>query len=106
MMNTVLRDSSCWTDTFHSSHSGAWIVPTNAPIDGALKCTPVGRAAPIWLKLSLIENALADACHVAGAPLGSKGRTPETLSALLILKDTDEGGLPSRLSTSPAAGLS
>src|SRR5271157_73501 len=102
MSNTVVWLNSCCIERFHSCHSGAWMVPMSPSAAGALKCTPVGRAAAIWLKLSVMVNALADACHVAGAPVGSNGNTPDVLSALLILKETETGGLPSKLSTRPA----
>src|ERR1700726_4475541 len=103
-MKTVLRFSSCCTDRFHSVHSGALMVPTIEPTAGGLNLTPGGSASLILLKLSVMLNASADCCHVAGAPFGSNGTTPVTASALLILKETDDGGFPSRLSTNPHAG--
>src|SRR5579872_1225143 len=106
MINTVLRFSCCCTARFHSAHSGLLMLPTREPIAGGLNLTPGGNLVEIVLKLSLTLKALADCCQVRGAPFGSNGTTPVTASALLMRKETEEGGLPNRLSTSPAAGLS
>src|SRR5438552_9971147 len=106
MMNTVLRFSSCCTDRFHSCHSGDLTVPTIAPMAGGLNLTPVGRLLEIVLKLSVMLNAAADCCQVFGAPAGSNGNTPALEGAFRTLKATATGGLPSKLSTKPAAGLS
>src|SRR5258708_13962079 len=106
MISTVLRFNSCCTERFHSSHSGALIVPMIAPTAGGLNLTPNGSLVLIVLKLSVTEKASADVCHVSGAPFGSKGHTPALEGEFLILRETEAGGLPSRLSTKPAAGLS
>src|SRR5260370_22786609 len=106
MSSTVLRFSCCCTERFHACHSGALMVPTSAPKAGGLNLTPVGNAVAIWLKLSVMEKAPAEACQVVGAPAGSKGRTPALEGEFLTLIATVAGGFARRLSTRPAAEVS
>ena len=76
---------------------------------GGSNTTPDGKLVWIWLKLSVMVKALADAGQVAGAPAGSKGSTPTARRTAPNAEHDRDWGLTAEAedwSTNPTAGLS
>src|SRR5580704_6726161 len=105
-MSAVDLVNSRWIWKFHSKTRGECTVPTIPVTLGAAKTAPrAERLEEICAKVSLMLNALADACQTAAPPFEpvSKGRIPAAGRTRI---GTATGGFASRLSTRPAAGLS